>query len=159
MAFDLPVVAHASTGVTDTLGGAGISITDKDPDTILAHLLRLHDDRHFREELIRLQRQRVLRFTRTRIQAQLRRWLADVGAVSDDKARASRYCLGNYDDDDVLRPTKGTHYILEGTFETYYSMAIVNSNLALTLDKRPTSVVYIEPADVAVPSIVNISHV
>src|SRR5207253_2665756 len=62
MAFDLPVIAYASSAVSDTLGGAGITISDKAPARILEALNRLHEDRAFRGEVVRSQRKRLLRF-------------------------------------------------------------------------------------------------
>ena len=56
MAFDLPVVAYAAPGISDTLGHAGIAIADKAPATILDALIRPRDDRSFRLEVIRSQR-------------------------------------------------------------------------------------------------------
>src|SRR6202011_5891234 len=61
MAFDLPVIAYGSSGVPDTLGTSGIMISDKRPESILEQLLRLHEDRRFRREIIRGQRQHFSR--------------------------------------------------------------------------------------------------
>src|SRR3984893_6872009 len=84
MAFDLPVVAYSSSAVSDTLGDAGITISAKDPTRILEPLIRLHEDRSFRGEVIRSQRKRLLRFSRRRIETDFRRWLIGVGAEDGD---------------------------------------------------------------------------
>jgi glycosyltransferase involved in cell wall biosynthesis len=84
MAFDLPVVAYAPAGVPDTLGGAGITISDKNPASLLEPLTRLYRDRSFRSEVIRCQRRRLLRFSRGRIEAELRDWLTEVGVCQGD---------------------------------------------------------------------------
>src|SRR6516162_1822024 len=88
MAFDLPIVAYASSAVPDTLGEAGITLFDKNPASILEPLLRLHDDRRVRSEIIRAQRRRLLRFSRSRIESELRDWLIKAGAHGDDTGRA-----------------------------------------------------------------------
>jgi glycosyltransferase involved in cell wall biosynthesis len=143
MAFDLPVIAYASSGVSETLGDAGITISPKDPARILEPLIRLNEDRSFRGEVIRSQRQRLLRFSRTRIESELRRWLMGAGAC-DGATEGSGL---DAEIDDVPRPSRRTHYVVEGPFETSYSLAVVNRNLALALDKREACAANIEPAE------------
>ena len=143
MAFDLPVIAYASSAVAETLGGAGISLPDKDPAGILEALIRVHQDRAYRSEIIRSQRRRLLRFTRQRIQNELRDWLIRVGAY-DGVAEPSSLDVRI---DEGSPPAQRTHYVIEGPYETSYSLAIVNRNIALALSRREASTAYIEPAD------------
>jgi glycosyltransferase involved in cell wall biosynthesis len=143
MAFDLPVIAYASAGVPDTLGDAGITISEKDPARILEPLIRLHEDRSFRGEVIRSQRQRLLQFSRKRIESELRRWLIGAGAC-DDAIEASSL---DVQIDDRQGPLRRTHYVIEGPFETSYSLALVNRNIALALGAREGCASYIEPAE------------
>src|SRR6516164_8863264 len=143
MAFDLPVIAYASSAVSETLGDAGITISDKDPARILEPLIRLYEDRSFRGEVIRSQRQRLLRFSRAQIETELRRWLIGAGAsdgLTEDSGLDTQI-------DDLPRPTRRTHYVVEGPFETSYSLAIVNRNVALALGAREACASYIEPAE------------
>jgi glycosyltransferase involved in cell wall biosynthesis len=140
MAFDLPVIAYASAAVAETLGEAGITILDKGPARILEPLLRLHEDRSFRGEVIRSQRQRLLRYSRKRIESELRRWL--IGAGVCDVATGL-----DAEIDDRSRPLLRTHYIIEGPFESSYSLAVVNRNIALALSAREACASYIEPAE------------
>ena len=142
MAFDLPVVAYASAAVAETLGGAGITFSRKDPGSIVEPLIRLSEDRSFRGEVIRSQRQRLLRFGRMRIASELRRWLIGVGAYDD--AGEDSGLDAEIDD----RPRAGrTHYVIEGPFETSYSLAIVNRNIALALDRSKASTASLEPTE------------
>jgi glycosyltransferase involved in cell wall biosynthesis len=141
MAFDLPVVAYASSAVSETLGDAGIKISDKDPRSILEPLIRLREDRTFRAEVIRYQRHHLLRFSRRHLEAKLRSWLIDAGAYG---GRTEACSLDARDDDEESRQT---HYVVEGPFETSYSLAVVNRNLALALSEREQCVSYIEPAE------------
>ena len=143
MALDLPVVAYASSAVSDTLGGAGITLPDKNPASIFEPLVRLHEDRPFRGEVIRSQRRRLLRFTRCRVETELRDWLISAGAYDDDAEAAGR--ASGLDDDSP--PSRRTHYVVEGPFETSYSLAVVNRNLALALGKREGCPSHIEPSD------------
>src|SRR5215472_1756041 len=143
MAFDLPVIAYTSAAIAETLGDAGIKVSDKDPASILEPLIRLHEDRSFRGEVIRSQRQRLVRFSRQRIESELRRWLVGVGAW--DRAPDASGLDAETDDRPPLSPR--THYVIEGPFETSYSLALVNRNLALALDARKACASHIEPAE------------
>src|SRR6516225_9923999 len=143
MAFDLPVIAYASAAAPETLGDAGITISEKDPARILEPLIRLHKDRSYRAEVIRSQRQRLLRFSRKRIESELRRWLIIAGA-SDSATGDARH---DAEIEDGSWPSRRTHYIIEGPFETSYSLAVVNRNVALALRAREGCASYIEPAD------------
>jgi glycosyltransferase involved in cell wall biosynthesis len=143
MALDLPVIAYASAAVAETLGDAGITVSDKDPARIVEPLIRLQQDRKFRGEVIRSQRQRLLRFSRKRIESELRRWLIAAGAWDG----ATEATSPDARIDDRLLPSRRTHYIIEGPFETSYSLAVVNRNIALALDAREACASYIEPAE------------
>jgi glycosyltransferase involved in cell wall biosynthesis len=143
MAFDLPVVAYASSAVPDTLGDAGITLSDKAPAAILDPLFRLYEDRRFRSEIIRSQRRRLLRFSRGRIEDELRQWLVGARVFEDDADAAGR--ASQFDDE--ARALERLHYVIEGPFETFYSLAIVNRNLALALNKSEGRASHVEPAD------------
>ena len=143
MAFDLPVIAYASAAIVETLGDAGITVSDKDPARIVEPLIRLHEDRRLRGQIIRSQRQRLLRFSRRRIESELRRWLIGVGAcdgATDDPGLDAQI-------DGPPRLSRRTDYIIEGPFETSYSLAVVNRNIALALDRREECASHIEPTE------------
>jgi glycosyltransferase involved in cell wall biosynthesis len=143
MTFDLPVIAYASSAVSDTLGSAGIIISDKDPTSILDPLIRLHEDRSYRRDVIRCQRNRLPRYSRECIAAEFRQWLIGAGAYDGRDGDFSPE-LGS---DDRSPPSRATHYVLEGPFETSYSLAVVNRNLALALNQLEACASHIEPAD------------
>ena len=97
----------------------------------------------FRGEVIRSQRQRLLRFSRKRIESELRRWLIGTGAcdgLTEDSGLDAEI-------DDRPPRSPRTHYVIEGPFETSYSLAVVNRNVALALSAREGCVSYIEPAE------------
>src|SRR5262249_54446718 len=73
---------------------------------------------------------------------ELRCWLIGVGAC-DGAAEESGL------DAEIDRPphARRTHYVIEGPFETFYSLAIVNRNLAFALDRRDSCTAYIEPTE------------
>jgi glycosyltransferase involved in cell wall biosynthesis len=141
MAFDLPVLAHASSGVAETLAGAGLTLAAKEPATIREALERLHRDRPFRRDLIAAQRRRLLRFGRERIENELARWLAglgiDLGMTTAPAGEPRR---------EGAAPQR-THYVIEGPFETSYSLACVNRNIALALAARAGCAGHLEPAE------------
>jgi glycosyltransferase involved in cell wall biosynthesis len=141
MAFDLPVLAYPSPGVAEILSGAGMTLADKRPATIRDSLLRLHRDRPFRRDLIRRQRQNLLRFGRERIEDELARWLRGLGVDVGTGRRAD----GEAPPGDANCPR--VHYVLEGPFETSYSLASVVRNLAASLDARAGCAGTIEPAE------------
>jgi hypothetical protein len=161
MALDLPVIAYAAAGVADTIGNAGSLIHDNAPETILGHLLQLHDDRVFRSTLIRKQRERARWFGREHVETELQRWLERMGALSSVPSRiggalARRWGanaahgveLGSFETLPVdARLPSRVHYVLEGPFETSYSLACDNREMALALNQREGRVGYIEPAD------------
>jgi glycosyltransferase involved in cell wall biosynthesis len=143
MAFDLPVIAYASSAVAETLGDAGISISDKDPARILEALTRLYEDRSYRSEVTRGQRNRLLRFSRKRLEAELRAWLIGIGAYDGSAEPAGLDARTDHG----ARPCGRTRYVIEGPYETSYSLAIVNRNIALALSAREGCTARIEPAD------------
>ena len=164
MALDLPVIAYAAGGVPDAMGDAGILIHDKAPSTILGQLRRLHEDRSFRSDMIRRQRQHVLWYGREHIESELRRWLERMGAFAGFPKlnRAARWRprasidppragdgQGSFETPPVHTslPSGRIHYVLEGPFETSYSLAYNNRRIALALDQRKDRVGYIEPAE------------
>jgi glycosyltransferase involved in cell wall biosynthesis len=63
MAFDLPVIAFKSSSVPDTLKGAGILVTRKDPKVLAALISVLARDRALKRALIEDQRRRIEEFS------------------------------------------------------------------------------------------------
>ena len=59
MAHDLPVVAYASTAVPETVGGAGLLVTDKSPTVMAAAVRRVVSDADLRAALVAAGRQRL----------------------------------------------------------------------------------------------------
>jgi L-malate glycosyltransferase len=72
MAADVPVLAYASTAVSETLGGAGIEFAPKDFGQAAALLDLLVHDGEVRARVIEGQRRRLTHFSSDRIDAGLR---------------------------------------------------------------------------------------
>lgn len=80
MHFDVPVVAHASTGVPGTLGGAGVLLPEKDFPAIaelIRHLVTMPD---LRKEILAGQRERLRAFEPSVIGQMLKGYLAELEA-------------------------------------------------------------------------------
>ena len=59
MACDLPVIAYASSAVTETVGGAGLLLDTKDPFVVAAAVERVTDDDDLRAQMIAAGRKKV----------------------------------------------------------------------------------------------------
>ena len=80
MATDVPVLAYGVTAVPETMGGAGITFTPKDLPWAAELLGMLADDEPLRAKILDGQRQRLARFSPQRVEQELDRLLAAVGA-------------------------------------------------------------------------------
>lgn len=75
MTHDLPVVAYAAGAVPETLDGAGVLVREKRFDLIAETLGRVTEDEPLRTALIQGQRERLARYERQDLAADLRRHL------------------------------------------------------------------------------------
>ncbi len=110
MAAGLPVVAYAAAAVPETMGGAGILLRRKDRDEIAALAWLLHRDAGLRERLVARQFQRVRDVERFDVRGLLERVTQAAGGG-----------------------TQVPEVQVQGPFETSYSLAITNRQLALGL--------------------------
>ncbi len=81
MHYDVPVVAHAATGVPDTLGDAGILIKQKTPAVIAEMIHELLTAEDLRAAIVAGQRARLAAFAPARAQAALAAVLAQAGVT------------------------------------------------------------------------------
>ena len=112
MAAQIPVVAYASTAVPETMAGAGVQIHDKHPWFVAALIKTIQDDAGLRQRMVDRQSDRV---------AQLASF--DVDAVLE---RAIQRSLGE------KQPLRVQ---IQGPFETSYSLATLNRQLALAFER------------------------
>ena len=126
MVHDVPVVAHDSSNVGETLGGSGLLVGEKEHRAIAAAIKVLADEPELRRRLVRSQRRNLQRFERPLLTAQLVDFLRDIGVTVDAPARA-----GN--------PAEHV-WRMEGPFDTSYSLAIVNRELARALEGQGVTV-------------------
>ncbi len=124
MVFDLPVVAYKSSNVANTMGGAGILVTRKDHQSIAALVKILSGDRPLKRAMVDKQRRHVSTFKRERLERRLRDFL-----------RAQGVKLPKGESVETARCCRRLAYQVEGPFETSYSLALVNRQLALALEQ------------------------
>lgn len=130
MAFDLPVVAFDSSAIRSTLGGSGILVGDRSPESVVRALRPVLEDREVRRKVLRGQRQRLrafdvgvcaanlYRFIKPFVSSDVKDRLEDAGSILEAASNVS--------------PKR--EYIVEGPCETSYSLALVNRALAASLD-------------------------
>jgi glycosyltransferase involved in cell wall biosynthesis len=114
MAAELPVVAYGAAAVPEVMGGAGILLRDKAPEVVAATAQALHADAAFRDRLVARQVVRVEQVQAFDVSSLLAR-------VVDRASGRDLPC----------------EVQVQGPFETSYSLAILNRELALGLDKLP----------------------
>ena len=76
MTHDLPVVAYAAGAVPETMDGAGVLVREKRFDLIAEGLGRVAEDEPLRAALLKGQRERLARYERQDLAADLKRHLA-----------------------------------------------------------------------------------
>lgn len=127
MAFDLPVVALASSAIPETVGDGGLLLDDGDPDIVAATLKVLADEPELRRRLILAGRRNLDRFERG---ATLRRLAAFLREKLDIEIAAP--C--------VTVPVAQPQWRIDGPFDSSYSLAAVNRSLARALARRQIDV-------------------
>ncbi len=79
MHYGLPIVAHKSTAVPETLGASGMLFLQKDHRAVAALIDILLTDDTLRQRIVEGQRRRLQDFSVARVQMQLQQLLADMG--------------------------------------------------------------------------------
>ncbi len=77
MYFDVPIVAYVSSAITDTLGGSGVLVDNKDFGKVAEKINQVIHNRNLQEQIIAGQRRRLEDFDQDKISAQM------VGFVGD----------------------------------------------------------------------------
>jgi glycosyltransferase involved in cell wall biosynthesis len=123
MAFDLPVLASDAGSVAATLGCGGIILKDRKSEHIAAAARLLLDEPLLRREVIDAQRRSLERFERPTLVGEFEAYLHRLGfAVSLSGLSRSA-------------PSDREVWTLEGPFDSSYSLALVNRELARNLNR------------------------
>lgn len=116
MAFDLPVLAFRAAAVPETLGSAGVLLDNKDPVMWCEIIAELCGNQAFREGVLQGQRARLAELRADRSGPRL---LELLHGLSLGRLRTRQPILQ-----------------VQGPFESSYSLAVINRNLALALDQE-----------------------
>lgn len=122
MVHDVPVLAHDSSNVGETLGESGLLFRDKNHRAIAATIKVLAEEPELRRRIVRSQRRNLHRFERPLLMGRLVAFLRAIG-VNVDQAPAETAPASAY-------------WRMEGPFDSSYSLAIVNRELARSLERQ-----------------------
>ena len=127
MAVDLPVLAYAAGSVETTLGPGGLVLRDGDPDRLAAVAALMLEEPGLRRRVIQGQRSSLARFERPVLVRAFEAYLRQCGfTVSLHEAAV---------------PAPGPpRWCIEGPFDSSYSLAVVNRELARGLARAGESV-------------------
>ncbi len=130
MALDLPVVACKHGNIPYTMEGAGLVLKERNPVQIAALLKIISNNRIFKRSIVSYQQKRVEKMRRGRLVKSLCDFFVKQGITIPKPSRSI-----------LNRRSKSIKYQIEGPFETSYSLALVNRELAFALDRLvPTQV-------------------
>lgn len=130
MIFDVPVIAYDSSNIKNTLDGGGVLFKEKNLEYIAGLIALIAKNRALRREIIRTQRDKVVKYKYENIKYQLAKFLTDLNLVKIDLNRIER--------SDHIKHTKVQ---IEGPFDSSYSLALLNREMAKALnDKLPDDV-------------------
>lgn len=124
MLFDLPVVAYAASGIPHTLGEGGLLFNDPSPRAVAALLHLLFKEPGLRRRIIAGQRRNIKRFDGTHLRQQLADYLVGLGVQLPAQPAPP------------LRSQARPYWQVQGPFDSTYSLAIVNRELARALALR-----------------------
>ena len=111
MAAQVPVVALASSAVTETMGGAGVLLDSSDPHTVSRAVEKVMTDSDYRNEVLWRQNRRLEKITTFNVAEALQRVLQKISCK-----------------------TQAIRVQVQGPIESSYSLAILNREAALQLD-------------------------
>ncbi len=139
MAFDLPIVAYSCHAIPGVLGEAGLLFEKKDMEWVPALVAEVLENRSLRRNILRAQRRRLSAFSEPEILRQLKKFLESAGIPTRDSLSH-----GNGVQPAAYTPPK---WQFEGPFETSYSLAVVNRNLALAMHELERGHVALWPTE------------
>lgn len=71
MFFETPIVAYASTAIPGTLGGSGVLVETKEPETVAETMNHMMQDAEYRSEILKKQNERLKDFAYESIRGQI----------------------------------------------------------------------------------------
>ncbi len=126
MLFDVPVLAHGGSCIPDTLGVGGLLLAENNPSQMAALLHLLFSEPSLKRRVIQAQRINVQRFETANVRAQLMQYLAQF--QTQDRSNPGQPVANPIQPDADL--PADMRWQIEGPFDSSYSLAIVNRELA-----------------------------
>lgn len=123
MKFDIPVLAYNAGGTTTTIPKDGL-LEKKSPSFIADQIINLQENPRFRVDLLKKQKQKLESFSNKNTKNNLINYL--------NKTIGSNLVQIPILNSSLLN----LNYKVEGPFDSSYSLAIVNKNIALALDAK-----------------------
>ncbi|MEA1892774.1 MAG: glycosyltransferase [Campylobacterota bacterium] len=120
--YDIPILAYNAGGVASTVVQDGL-LEFKAPNLVADKIIELQNDPYFRVELLKKQKQHLQNFSNPNIKNELISYLSSLGIKPPIKTVPTS-----------ITTTKKTTYQIEGPFDSNYSLAIVNKDIALALN-------------------------
>ncbi len=121
MAMGVPVVAHASTSIPWTVGSGGLLLQTRDPEYVAATLDMVVLNPGLRRAMRRGARRSLGRF--------------ESAALEHDLSRLLHELSGRGVEETPVLPSMTGSWRVEGPFDSSYSLAIVNRNVAIALSE------------------------
>jgi len=125
MIFDVPVIAYDSSNIKNTLNGSGVLFKEKNLEYIAGFLSILAKNRRLRREIIYTQRDNLVDFQYKNIKYKLAKFLNQLGLTD--------ISLNNLEQIDKIE--KDVEIQIEGPFDSTYSLALLNREMAKALEK------------------------
>jgi len=130
MIFDLPVLAYESSNIANTLDGAGVLFQEKNLEYIAAFMKILLENRTLRRKILLQQQKNIQKYRVENIEAQLIEALNAFGIAVSQKKKKKK-----------IKPAKKYTYQIEGPFDSSYSLALLNREMARAIEElKPQSV-------------------
>jgi len=120
MQYDMPVLSYNAGGVATALGDKGL-LNYKAPDRVAQKIIEIMKNPYKRVEIIKYQKEHLKKFSYEHLKNEFAKYLKTIGLNIPSKKTP----------DNSLQ-TK-PNYQIEGPFDSSYSLAIVNDNLAKSL--------------------------
>lgn len=125
MIFDVPVIAYDSSNIKNTLGGGGILFKEKNLEYMAGFLSLLANNRTLRREIIKTQRDNVVKYHYDNIKYELVSFLNALKLTHIDLSHLTQIHLIEHTDIQI-----------EGPFDSTYSLALLNREMALALEQK-----------------------
>jgi glycosyltransferase involved in cell wall biosynthesis len=124
MIFDVPVIAYDSSNIKNTLNGSGILFLEKNLEYMAGFLSLLANNRNLRRAIIKKQRINIEKYQYKKIKYELATFLNNLNLTNIN--------LQNMQN---ISSSKTTKIQIEGPFDSSYSLALLNREMAKSLNK------------------------